>query len=308
MTTANDIRRRAGLPILSEAAYPLLKRWTDEKAALAYLRTNTITPRVTHFVPQLKKLTTGISTSMFPTRWTSGGPICFVLDGSRLPNRTIAVNGQATYTLTQQVQFMRAHNQFGPNDLANYKSYLHGAVHGEPDEVFVIGKITDLTRVLKEIRIKRGQVTPSVIAALHEYGRTHNITVTESEFHYTRESTSLQEAAKMRPSQRDLAFIRKMREEIRCGEGGGGYCHFVSEIIYNKFGWEQAGGVYCSAEGEPICSSHRWNILPDGAILDATADQLGEDDIVLIPVDDPRHKRYRLEYDIDYNPGLAQDY
>lgn len=121
----------------------------------------------------------------------------------------------------------------------------------------------------------------------------------------------LKEAAgmkKMRPTAADIDYIRKMREEIRCGEGGGGYCHILADVIEDEFGWQKSGGTYCSGGDEPICSAHRWNLLPDGAILDATADQLGDDDIVIIPKGDPRHRRYRYEYDVDYNPTLAADY
>lgn len=97
--------------------------------------------------------------------------------------------------------------------------------------------------------------------------------------------------------------IRAMREKIRADEGGGGYCHWVSEWIENTFGWQRASGTYCAPNGDVICSAHLWNILPDGSILDATADQFGEgDDIRVIRRDDPAFARYRLEWFDDYHP------
>lgn len=114
---------------------------------------------------------------------------------------------------------------------------------------------------------------------------------------------------KMRPTPEDLERIRQIREEVRAAEGGGGMCHFVSEIIYTEFGWSQAGGTVTAPNGDVMIAAHRWNELPDGAILDATADQLGQgQDIRIIEPNDPLHKCYRLEWDVDYNPGMADQY
>lgn len=114
---------------------------------------------------------------------------------------------------------------------------------------------------------------------------------------------------KMRPDAQDIAKIREIRTEIRIGEGGGGMCHFVSEVIRNTWGWDQAGGTVTRPNGDVMIVSHRWNILPDGAILDATFDQMGQGrDIAIIPKSDPLYACYRLEWDIDYNPGRADEY
>jgi len=118
----------------------------------------------------------------------------------------------------------------------------------------------------------------------------------------------MSEAMKPGPTPADLAWIRQQREKCRRDEGGGGYCHIVSEIIQNRFGWEQAGGTVCTDQGEPVCVSHRWNVLPNGDILDSTADQLGQPDIIILKKGSKEWKRYRLEYDQDYNPDLAKDY
>lgn len=97
--------------------------------------------------------------------------------------------------------------------------------------------------------------------------------------------------------------IRAMREQIRQEEGGGGYCHMVSEWIARVYGWERASGTYCARNRDVICSAHYWNVLPDGSILDATADQFGEgNDIRVVRPDDPEFARYRLEWSQDYHP------
>lgn len=108
---------------------------------------------------------------------------------------------------------------------------------------------------------------------------------------------------KSRPSAEDLTKIRRWRSNCRRLEGGGGYCHFVSEWIENTFGWEAHSGTFCSPGGDPVCTAHVWNILPDGSILDATADQLGQKDIMIIPKGSPMHARYRYEYSDDYHPN-----
>lgn len=109
---------------------------------------------------------------------------------------------------------------------------------------------------------------------------------------------------KMRPDADDIRAIEKVRIEARRSEGGGGMCHMVSEWIEDVLGWERVSGTYLSADGEPICGGgHLWNILPDGAILDATADQFGEGhDIRVIEPSDPDWSRYDVEWYEDYNP------
>jgi len=106
--------------------------------------------------------------------------------------------------------------------------------------------------------------------------------------------------------------IRAWRKQCRIDNGGGGMCHEVSEIIENEWGWERLSGTYChkTSDGDPICDGHYWNIMPDGSILDSTADQIGEDDIRIIRPDDPAHQQYRPEWYADYHPGhpdFAQD-
>lgn len=113
---------------------------------------------------------------------------------------------------------------------------------------------------------------------------------------------------KLRPTPQDIAEIEKERHAIRAAEGGGGMCHFVSEWIEHNFGWERASGTYLTPAGEVICGGgHYWNILPDGAILDATADQFGEGHGVrIVEPGDPEWSRYDIEWYRDWHPGHAE--
>ncbi len=101
-------------------------------------------------------------------------------------------------------------------------------------------------------------------------------------------------------------WLRRYRHNCRASEGSGGMCNFVSEVIDSNWGWRQMGGTYCSKDGYPVCTAHFWNILPDGTILDATADQLGKPDIDIIPPSSPEHHRYRYEWSEHANPGNDQ--
>ena len=101
-----------------------------------------------------------------------------------------------------------------------------------------------------------------------------------------------------------LASIREMRQSIRVAEGGGGMCHLVSEWLQAEYGFERLNVTYLDREGEVIFTGHVVNILPDGSLLDCTADQIGEgDDIRLLSLDHPELGRYRPEFYEDYYPG-----
>ena len=104
------------------------------------------------------------------------------------------------------------------------------------------------------------------------------------------------------------AEIRAMRHAVRIAAGRGGQCGEVAEWICRRSGWTNVGGMYLSPSLEPI-GDHVWNVLPDGSILDATADQFCEGhDIRLVPAGSPEQQRYRFEWTADFNPDLADRY
>lgn len=99
--------------------------------------------------------------------------------------------------------------------------------------------------------------------------------------------------------------IESLREDIRRDEGGGGMCHFVTEVLQMRYGWERLCVSYLSTDGDVICGGgHVINILPDGSVLDPTRDQFGEGHSVsLIPPDSDEIGRYRTEFYEDFHPG-----
>lgn len=104
------------------------------------------------------------------------------------------------------------------------------------------------------------------------------------------------------------SLIRDTRERIRRAEGRGGQCGFVAEWIWDRYQWPAYSGVYLAPSGEPI-GDHVWNVMPDGSILDSTADQFCEGhDVRIISPDDPEQRRYRPEWTDDYNPELGDRY
>ena len=69
------------------------------------------------------------------------------------------------------------------------------------------------------------------------------------------------------------------------------------------------GGTYCNDADEPICCDHVWCQLPDGAIFDPTADQMGlGHDMRIVEPTDPDFQKYREQWHEDYNPDLADEY
>jgi predicted GNAT family acetyltransferase len=102
-----------------------------------------------------------------------------------------------------------------------------------------------------------------------------------------------------------VARLQEIRHQCRVDNQGGGACHLVSEWIEDEFGWRRTSGTYTSRDYQDVAiAGHLWNILPDGSILDATADQTGEGhDIRVIAPDDPEYHRYRPEWYDDYHPG-----
>lgn len=105
-----------------------------------------------------------------------------------------------------------------------------------------------------------------------------------------------------------VAEIAAIREEVRRAEGAGGQCGFVAEILADRYGWTAVAGMYLAPSLEPI-GDHVWNVMADGTIVDATADQFCEGhDVRIVPPDDPAQSRYRSEWTADYNPGRADRY
>lgn len=102
--------------------------------------------------------------------------------------------------------------------------------------------------------------------------------------------------------------LKQEREAIRVEEGGGGMCHLVTELLWDRHGWARMPVSYLDRNGDVICAGHLISVLPDGSLLDATADQFGEGhDVRVLTPRQPDYGRYRPEFDEDFNPRIAPE-
>lgn len=103
--------------------------------------------------------------------------------------------------------------------------------------------------------------------------------------------------------------LKREREAIRVDEGGGGMCHIITELLWDRHGWARMPVTYLDRSGDVICAGHLICILPDGSLLDATADQFGEGhDVRVLTPRQQDYGRYRPEFDEDFNPRIAPEY
>jgi hypothetical protein len=155
-----------------------LYRWVDEKGALAYIRRDAMVGRVKHFIPKALipnankygrgKWFTGLSFSGDANRWDLTGDCCFVVSNS-IPNDRFNINGQAIYNYGQSIT----------SHTGLLKSYEQNAVEdsrNDPDEIFVVGNLPELSRYLVEIRVK-SNLSPKTLAVVTTYAEQHGIQV-----------------------------------------------------------------------------------------------------------------------------------
>ncbi|NOT81003.1 MAG: hypothetical protein HOP07_18610 [Bacteriovoracaceae bacterium] len=98
--------------------------------------------------------------------------------------------------------------------------------------------------------------------------------------------------------------IRNYRHEVRSlGTLGG--CYQVSLFIEHFYKLPTREGIYQSSKFEPIVS-HRWNVLPDGSILESTGDQFCEGcDIDILNTNHKLFSRYRPQWSTSLNPKIT---
>ena len=94
----------------------------------------------------------------------------------------------------------------------------------------------------------------------------------------------------------DLERVRAIRHRVRLESGrSDGRCGKVAEAIEAELGWAYCWGHLRLRDGG-ICWIHCWNQLPDGTIVDATADQFEErglGDVAVLSPGDLLHTHYR---------------
>jgi hypothetical protein len=93
-----------------------------------------------------------------------------------------------------------------------------------------------------------------------------------------------------------LRRIREVRREVRLRDArpNDGRCGNVTAALSQEFGWAGEWG-YLRLLDDTVSWVHCWNRLPDGAILDATADQYQDlwlGDVVRLSSDHPLAANY----------------
>lgn len=73
------------------------------------------------------------------------------------------------------------------------------------------------------------------------------------------------------PPRQLLAKVREALKQRIYHDTYVGGCHIASRWIEIHYGFRQVKGCYVYRDG--IHADHCWNVLPDGRILDATAEQ-----------------------------------
>src|SRR5438034_690309 len=91
-------------------------------------------------------------------------------------------------------------------------------------------------------------------------------------------------------SSTDLERVRAIRRRVRLASGRpDGRCGKVAEAIQAELGWAYCWGHLRLLDGE-VCWIHCWNQLPNGTVVDATADQFEErwlGDVAVLSPGDP---------------------
>jgi hypothetical protein len=87
-------------------------------------------------------------------------------------------------------------------------------------------------------------------------------------------------------------------------------CGDVSDDLAERFadrGWTVEEGNYVGPGSPAAGSEHTWNRLPDGTVVDATADQCGRETVVVVGPDDPDQEWYEPgEVTGDDDGGLGE--
>ncbi len=93
-----------------------------------------------------------------------------------------------------------------------------------------------------------------------------------------------------------IDWVRAIRRRVRLESGrSDGRCGKVSEAIEAELGWAYRWGHLRLLDGG-VCWIHCWNELPDGTVVDATADQFEErwlGDVAVLSPGEPLYSSYR---------------
>lgn len=106
------------------------------------------------------------------------------------------------------------------------------------------------------------------------------------------------------PDAGEVADALAIRAEVGGDDMPRGEAVHVAHLIECYFGWPMVEGVVLAGDGEPL-ATHAWNVLPDGGLLDATADLHGGPTHVSLSPGAAGMRNYRREWTASYNPSLS---
>jgi hypothetical protein len=102
-----------------------------------------------------------------------------------------------------------------------------------------------------------------------------------------------------------VADAAAIRNEVRDLDGlARGEAVQAAWLVECYMGWPMFEGVVLDGAGEPQ-RFHAWNVLPDGSVLDVSADLHGGEPPVVAPPGSSAARRYRAEWTPTYNPSLS---
>lgn len=105
------------------------------------------------------------------------------------------------------------------------------------------------------------------------------------------------------PTVAEIEDAASIRREMGDQDMPRGEAVQVAHLIDCYLGWRMIEGVILDDAGDPVCA-HAWNVLPDGGIIDATADLHGALSPRVLGREQPEIRHYRREWTATYNPSL----
>lgn len=84
-----------------------------------------------------------------------------------------------------------------------------------------------------------------------------------------------------------IVWINGVRKALQKMLKTKGICKLITQAIKREYGYKIVIGRYGGKE-------HWWNVLPDGSILDASADQFGMDGIVVVSLTDQNNTNWDI--------------
>ncbi len=150
--------------------------------------------------------------------------------------------------------------------------------------------------------------TPEADRAWERLAQRHEVVwiAEENRWRLTLPLTGARAKAAMRKqipsSQIPMPELKKMHKELR-EEEGPGQCYTMADWLESKYGWEKQSGFYLpdpTKTDHTYHKDHAWNETRDRTLVDATHDQFGPPDVLVLKPGAAGRKHYHA-YCGDYN-------